>query len=147
MQQGPENDLIYLLTVLEAAEKISIYSHSFSNASAFFNANDQLHFNATLLLIATIGDQISKVSTATKDKYPAIPWPLIKGMRNRIVHDYNGIDFELTFTVATAEIPRLIAALQELVRKELIVGTFSLEELKVARDSAWYRHIDFDAFG
>jgi len=88
MQQQPENDLIYLLTTLEAAEKISIYRSPFSNASDFFLSNDQLHFNATLLLIATIG---------------------------------------------------------ELVRKELKASTFSLEELEVARNSSWYRHIDFDS--
>lgn len=97
------------------------------------------------MLITTIGDQIAKVSTVTKEKYPNIPWLLIKGMRNRIVHDYNGVDFELTFSVAGTEIPKLISALQELVREELKAGTFSLEELEVARNSSWYRHIDFDS--
>lgn len=82
MQQHPENDLIYLLTSLEAAEKINIYSSSFFNALDFFQSEDQLRFNASLLLIATIGDRISKVSDTTKKKYPAIPWPQIEGMRN-----------------------------------------------------------------
>jgi uncharacterized protein with HEPN domain len=109
MQQHAENDLIYLLTSLEAAEKITIYRSPFFNALEFFESEDQLHFNASLLLIATIGDRISKVSNTTKEKYPAIPWLQIKGMHNRIVHDYDGVDFELTFIIVTHEIPRLIS--------------------------------------
>jgi len=145
MQQHPENDLIYLLTSLEAAEKITIYRSPFFNALEFFESEDQLHFNASLLLIATFGDRISKVSNTTKEKYPAIPWLQIKGMHNRIVHDYDGVDFELTFIIVTHEIPRLISDLQEVIRIELKAGNFSFEELNVARNSSWYRHIDFDA--
>ena len=145
MQQHPENDLIYLLTSLEVAEKINIYSSSFFNALDFFQSEDQLRFNASLLLIATIGDRISKVSDTTKKKYPALPWPQIEGMRNRIVHDYDGVDFELTFVIVTTEIPMLISKLQELIRLELKAGNFSFEELNVARNSSWYSHVDFDA--
>lgn len=66
-------------------------------------------------------------------------------MRNRIVHDYNGVDFELTFFIVKNEIPKLISALQYLVRNEVSIGVLSLEELQVARNSSWYRHVNFDA--
>lgn len=60
MQQKPENDLIYLLASLEAAEKIMLYSGNFENATLFFESENQLHFNASLLLLATIGENVSK---------------------------------------------------------------------------------------
>lgn len=146
MQQQPANDLVYFLTILEAAGKIEIYGSGFSNSIDFFQANDQLNFNATLLLIATIGEQIAKISNTTKSKYTNISWQKIKDTRNRIVHDYTGIDFDITYDIVTKEIPVLKKELEQLVKNEIIAGIFLAEELKVAQSNKlWYQHVDFSA--
>ena len=145
MQPLPKNDLVYLLGILEAAGKISIYTSSFSNAFDFYQANDQLNFNASLLMVATIGDQVAKVSAATKEKHRDIPWLKIKDTRNRIVHDYSGVDFDITYHILCTEIPKLKIQLEKLVKAELLSGTFSLEEVNVACNSTWYKHVDFSA--
>lgn len=146
MQQKPENDLIYLLASLEAAEKIMLYSGKFENAVLFFESENQLHFNASLLLLATIGEHVSKVSPDTRNKYQNISWAAIKAFRNRIVHDYSGVDFELTFIIISTEIPKLISDFQTIIQSEVNSGIFLLEEVEVARNSAWYRHVNFDSF-
>lgn len=125
MQQNPENDLIYFLTSLEAAEKIILYSREFGNAVDFFEAQNQLHFNASLLLLATIGEQISKVSLMMRENYPNIEWNKIKAIRNRIVHDYAGVDFDLTFKIVNQEIPKLINELANLIKRNTIWNLFS----------------------
>lgn len=112
---------------------------------AFYQANDQLNFNASLLLIATIGDQITKISQDTASKYPDIPWQKIKGTRNRIVHDYSGIDYDITYDIIKTELPLLKLAIERLVKRELAGGDFSMEDLEIARRSTWYKHVDFQS--
>ncbi len=143
MQPQPKNDLVYLLTILEAAGKINIYRSGFTDAFDFYNANDQLYFNASLLLIATIGDHVAKINPATREKYLSIPWQQIKGMRNRIAHDYTGVDCEFIFEIVTNEVPRLTEDIEKLVRAELRTRLFSYEELEIAKNSTWYRHVNF----
>jgi uncharacterized protein with HEPN domain len=145
MQLHPKNDLVYFLTVLESTGKIIIYTENFNDAQTFYEANEQLNFNASLLLIATIGDQIAKISPVMKKRYPHIPWVQIKGMRNRIVHDYSGVDFDLTFYIVKTEITQLKSNFEELVKIELSSGVLSMEELEVARNSSWYQHVNFNS--
>lgn len=98
------------------------------------------------MLIATIGDQITKISEPTKSKYHHIQWKKIKDTRNRIVHDYAGVDFEITFEIVTKEIPLLIVDMEKIVQEEIKEGTFSLEELNIAHNSEWYLHVNFAAW-
>lgn len=148
MQPQPENNLVYFLTILEAAGKLDLYSKEFSDAKTFFQASNQLNFNASLLLVATIGEQVAKISNTTKEKYGNVQWQNIKGMRNRIVHDYRGIDFEITFDIVTKEVPVLQHQLEEIVKAEMTEGIILREELAIAQNNPlWYRHIDFNALG
>ena len=66
-------------------------------------------------------------------------------MRNRIVHDYSGVDYEIAFLIVKNEIVKLKSNLESLVRNEWQSGTLSGEELEVARNSSWYKHVDFKA--
>jgi uncharacterized protein with HEPN domain len=147
MRPRPENNLVYFLTILESAGKLGLYSRGFSNARDFFHASDQLHFNASLLLLSTIGDQISKISDDTKQKYNHVPWHNIKAMRNRIAHDYRGLDYEITYEIISREIPVLKQQIEAIVAAEMSEGVLSLEELEVAKiNPLWYRNVDFEAF-
>ena len=47
MQPGLKNDLVYLLIMLESAGKIGVYSHEYSNARDFYDAREQMNFNAS----------------------------------------------------------------------------------------------------
>ena len=57
MDSCREFDLLYLLRILEASEKIRIYSKGYTDPIGFFEANDQREFNACLSLLAQIGEQ------------------------------------------------------------------------------------------
>jgi hypothetical protein len=50
-----EKNLVYVLTILEAIEKIKIYSSDFENPDDFLWANQQLNFNGTVNLLIAIG--------------------------------------------------------------------------------------------
>jgi uncharacterized protein with HEPN domain len=75
------------------------------------NQDDMLQF-ACIHGIAIIGEAAAKVSAATQNATPAIPWRNIIGMRNRIVHAYADIDLALVWKTATEELPELLSQLR-----------------------------------
>lgn len=85
-----------MLRILESVGKIEIYSRGYRDAITFFEANDQQPFNASLALLMNIGEQTNKLSEGLREKYSNTPWREIKAYRNRIAHDYTGIDKFIT---------------------------------------------------
>src|SRR5690606_21528492 len=107
MQPDIKNDLTYLLRILESIEKISIYSEAYDEVTDFYFANDQKDFNASLMLFINIGEQTSRISDELKAKHPAIPWKIMKQFRNRVAHDYAGLDSFKIFETIKNDLPPL----------------------------------------
>lgn len=66
-------------------------------------------------LVEIVGEAASRVSPTTQQGSPEIPWRQIIGMRNRLVHGYDVIDFDLLYDTVTNDLPSLIAALQKVL--------------------------------
>jgi uncharacterized protein with HEPN domain len=60
-----------------------------------------------------IGEASKKVKDTLKSKYPQTDWKAMAGMRDKLIHDYFGIDYEIVFDAITREIPELY---QEIIR-------------------------------
>ena len=58
-----------------------------------------------------IGEAVKPLSAATKDRHPEIPWKPIAGMRDRLTHDYFGVDLALVWRVVERDLPSLKAPL------------------------------------
>lgn len=95
------------------------------------------------MLFANIGEQSLKISGELKNKYSEMDWLNIKNLRNRIVHDYTGIDFDLTFQIIRNELPLLQSLFYRIIKNEIANNNFDSEDYNVARGSFYYRHIDF----
>jgi uncharacterized protein with HEPN domain len=57
-----------------------------------------------------IGEAVKQLSNATKDRRSEIPWRQIAGMRDRLTHDYFGVDLVLVWRVIERDLPVLKAA-------------------------------------
>lgn len=143
MLPNKKNDLLYLLNILESLEKIGIYTADAQDPEVFYQLNEQLNFNASLNLLVNIGESVSKISNDLKEEYPKINWVQIKDFRNRIVHDYMGIDLFITYDIISNDLVELDKQLKEIVKKKIVEKIYDIEELKLAADSSYYRHIDF----
>ncbi|MFZ1452506.1 MAG: hypothetical protein WAT20_07375 [Ferruginibacter sp.] len=64
--------MLYLLRMMEAAQKIQLYASSFRDWESFYFSNDQLEFNACLNQLGQIGEQAKKISNTLTDKYSNI---------------------------------------------------------------------------
>ncbi len=146
MLKSKKSDLLPLLVMLESIGKIEIYSRNFSDAETFFMNDDQIRFNASLLLMSNIGEYCSRISDELKTKYATVAWRQIKGLRNRIAHDYTGIDYEMVFDIIQNDLPKLKESFENILRQELATGFFDIAECEIARQSIFYKHVDFDKF-
>jgi uncharacterized protein with HEPN domain len=70
---------------------------------------------ALVRAVELVGEAASKVTPETRQAHPDIPWRNIIGMRNRIVHDYLNVDYDIVWTVVTDNLPPLIKQLDAIL--------------------------------
>ncbi|GAB3981788.1 hypothetical protein GCM10028806_52140 [Spirosoma terrae] len=144
MQSRHKTDLVYCLRILEAIGKINVYASGFSDPFVFFEANDQRDFNASLLQLLHIGEQVNRLSDMTKERYQQIPWTKIRAFRNIVAHDYVGVDKLIVFQTIVIQLPQLKQAIQDIIRTEIDQNGFDEAEYQLSKVSEFYRHIDFN---
>ncbi|CAN5662542.1 DUF86 domain-containing protein [soil metagenome] len=94
--------------------------HNYTNNLSFdLFSSDFMIVEACLYNIQVIGEAVSKLPEDIKESEPQIPWVLIKGMRNRLIHEYFGTDLQLVWNVISVELPALKHDLQ-LIELKLI---------------------------
>ena len=77
--------------------------------------HSRFHQYALAKAIELVGESAGRVSVPFRDSHPQIPWKEIVGMRNRLVHDYHRIDFNVVWDVVSHDLPGLVEALDALV--------------------------------
>ena len=80
--------------------------------------SDRLLNLALVRLLEIIGEAANRISTEEQERYPQIPWVQIVGLRNRLIHGYDSVDFDILWQIITHDIPSLIAVLETIVRTE-----------------------------
>lgn len=76
-----------------------------------FEADTMLQ-DAVIRQIQVIGEAAKRVQVETRDAHPGIPWRDIAGMRDKLVHDYLGVDLGMVWTTAREDLPSLLGELE-----------------------------------
>ncbi len=97
--------------ILKCLKHIGIYTTDLSFDE--FSANFMI-VEACLYNIQIIGEAVSNLPVDVKNNNHDIPWSLIKGMRNRLIHDYIGTDLQVVWNIIKNELPPLTIRLQEI---------------------------------
>jgi uncharacterized protein with HEPN domain len=71
-----------------------------------FKTNEMVQ-DAIIRNIEIIGEASKKISKDTKQTYYEIPWKEISGMRDKLIHDYLGVDVEVVWKTIKEDIPTL----------------------------------------
>jgi uncharacterized protein with HEPN domain len=62
-------------------------------------------------LLEIIGEAARRVSEITQQQCSGIPWPEVVGLRNRLIHGYDSVDFDILWNILTDDLPPLILVL------------------------------------
>ena len=138
-----KKDLFHLLGILESAGKISDYSKGIETADEFIKTQNQMVYNACLTLLTNICEELDKLSAETKSKLTKLDLRAIKGMRNRIVHDYQNLDSYIIFDAIQKDLPPLKETLYEVISAGLKNNIFDREDFNISKVSEFYKDIDF----
>jgi uncharacterized protein with HEPN domain len=95
--------------MLEAARLIRRYLRGVSFEDFWEDSEKR---DAVCLRLAVIGESANKIEAATAAALTAVPFPSLRGLRNRIAHDYGAIDFRIVWEITQKDIEPLIAALE-----------------------------------
>lgn len=80
-----------------------------------FSDNEE-KVDATVFAISQIGELVKNISKETMEKYPNVEWIVIKNLRNKIVHDYEGIKLNFIWDIVTNDIIQLKVNLEEILK-------------------------------
>ena len=97
--------------ILESAQKILDYTNNLSYDEFI---SDSKTIDAVARNFEVIGEAAAGLPETYRASYPNIEWRRIIGLRNRIVHDYFGIDYEVVWNIKTDYLPKLIESLRQL---------------------------------
>jgi uncharacterized protein with HEPN domain len=75
---------------------------------------DSKTIDAVIRNFEIIGEAANRLPDKFKEEYPSIDWHKIRGFRNRIVHDYMGIDFGIVWDIRNSYLPSLIESLKKI---------------------------------
>ena len=107
-----KDDRVYLQHIQDALNDIANYCGS--DREEFFS--DRMRQDATLRKLEVIGQAVKNPSERTKSLQPDIPWKQIAGMRDKVIHDYFGVNLEIVWAVVQKELPRLRVAIAALLK-------------------------------
>ncbi len=80
--------------------------------------DDKKTITACAFTVSQIGELSKEVTEETQNKYIEIPWKSIKGMRNRIVHDYENVDLSVLWGTIKNSLPELKDKLKDIILNE-----------------------------
>ena len=78
---------------------------------------DRLLNLSLVRLLEIVGEAAARLSSETRDLHPSIPWPDIIGLRNRLIHGYDIVDFDILWDIVNDDLPPLIVRLIAIVDK------------------------------
>lgn len=106
------DSLVFLRHIQDSCRKINEYISGEDYAKF---ANDEKTVSAVLRELSVIGEAARKTMDDFREKHPRIPWNKIFGMRNKLVHDYAGVQLPIVWQTTQEDIPILLQIVNEIL--------------------------------
>jgi uncharacterized protein with HEPN domain len=107
-------DQIRLQHMLDAARKTILFTQNRSKDD--LNTDDMLTLSV-IKLLEIVGEAAKNVSQSLKSSHPDIAWKQIAATRDRLVHGYFDVDYDIVWEIITKDLPTLISALEKIIPK------------------------------
>lgn len=104
--------LLYISDILEAIQSIERYVE---NLTFDDFVKDRKTIDAIVRNFEIIGEAVKHIPKTLKLKYPAIPWKKMAGMRDRIIHEYFGVDIEILWKTIKEDLPKVKPEIEKIL--------------------------------
>lgn len=78
--------------------------------------SDRVFFLALVKLVEIVGEAATRISEPMQASHPEITWHEIIGTRNRLIHGYDAVDYNILWDIVTADFPSLVAQLKSALK-------------------------------
>ncbi|MBI5221030.1 MAG: DUF86 domain-containing protein [Candidatus Liptonbacteria bacterium] len=95
---------LYLVDIKTALENVEQYTAGLPMADFI---GDQKTVDAVVRNLEIMGEAAANLTEDEREKYPAVPWGKIIGMRNKVIHEYFGVDTEILWQTIKEDLPKL----------------------------------------
>ena len=103
---------LLLEDMLQSMEKISTYIGTMDKESF---VKDTRTVDAVVRNLEVIGEAASRIPEDFKAVHAEVPWRRVIGLRNRVIHEYFGVDLEIVWSVASLDLPPLKSGIKQIV--------------------------------
>ncbi len=110
-----KDDFVYLRHIRDAIFRIEEYTKGV-RYDDFMNIN--LVQAGVVRVIEILGEATKSLSKEIRAKPPDIPWRKMAGMRDKLIHDYFGVDLDAIWDMVEKDIPSLKNSITNLIEKE-----------------------------
>lgn len=111
----PLSPLEHLRHILDETKCLMSRSHGLSKDESI---RGETLKRAFVRSVEIIGEAAEKVPNDSKQKYAHIEWRAIAGMRDKLIHDYFGIDYDIVCDVVINKLPGLRQEVEQIIRSE-----------------------------
>jgi len=104
----------YIEDIINSIQEIKEFS-----AGMVFNefVKDKKTINAVIRSLEVMGEAAKKIPAEIKNKYPKIPWNYMAGMRDKLIHEYHGVDLEIVWEVVEKDIQNIEPYLKKILEE------------------------------
>jgi len=106
-----KDDRFYLLHIRDAIADVRSYAEA--GRDAFFG--ERMRQDGVIRKLEVIGEAVKGLSVDTRTRFPDIPWRQIAGMRDKMIHEYFGVNLELVWAVVERDLSGLERAVGALL--------------------------------
>jgi uncharacterized protein with HEPN domain len=104
---------LFLKDIFQATEKILKYIDKKSYAEFI---QDEVIIDAVIRNLEVIGEAVKHLPEPLKKRYSTIEWNKIAGMRDILIHEYFGIDYDILWDIVTNNIPKLNKQIKPIIQ-------------------------------